>query len=162
MQKVWSLFLYVCFKAKSNLWFLDNRCSRHMTRDDSMFTRFQKKKRSGKVTIRDNWHENILSIYKISKSPISSIENVYLTNGLKYILLNISQHFNKGNWVCFDDSQCVVENTISHDIVLYGFRLDNVYAVHLDYISAMPLSCLQLSLDDAWFWHQMLGHAYSL
>jgi len=37
--------------------------------------------------------------------------------------------------------------------------LDNVYAVNLNHISCMHISCLKASLDDAWLWHRMLGHA---
>jgi len=60
-----------------------------MAGDSSIFTEFQKQK-SGKVTFGDNGHSNILGIYKIGKNPASSIDNVYLVNGLKYNLLSIS------------------------------------------------------------------------
>ena len=82
-----------------------------------------------------------------------------MVSGLKYDLLSISQLFDKGNRLWFDETQCVVESVRSSDIVLHGSRLDNVYAINLDYISPMYLSYLKASLDNAWFWHRRFGHA---
>ena len=59
----------------------------------------------------------------------------------------------------FDESQYVVENVRSNDIVLHGSRLDNIYAINLYQISSMHLSCVKASLDDACIWHHRLGHA---
>jgi len=43
--------------------------------------------------------------------------------------------------------------------VLYGPRIDNIYAVNMDSISSNKLSCFKASLDDTWLWHRRLGHA---
>ena len=116
-----------------------------------MSTEFQKQK-SGKVTFKNNGRGNMLSIGKIGKNPTSSIDNVYLIDGLKYNLLSISQLYDKGNCVWFDESQCVIENARSNDILLHGSRLDNVYAINLNHISlafslsqSIPWWCMALA-----------------
>ena len=58
----------------------------------------------------------------------------------------------------FNDSQCVNENALTNDIVPHSSRLDNVYAINLDHISLMHLSCLKASLGNAWLRHHSLGH----
>jgi len=48
-----------------------------------------------------------------------------------------------------------------HDdsIVLYGPRIDNVYAINMNNISSNELSWFKASLDDIWLWPHRLGHA---
>jgi len=56
-----------------------------------MFIEFKKKQKFGKVTFGDNGCGHILGIDKIGKNFTSSIENIYLADGLKYNLFSISQ-----------------------------------------------------------------------
>ena len=119
-----------------------------MTEDTSMFTEFRKQK-SGKLTFGDNDRGNILGIGKISKDSINASVNVYLVDGLKYNLLSISQLCDKVNRVWFDESQCATENVKSDDIVLYGSKPNNVYAISLNHICPMHLSYLQATFEEA-------------
>ena len=43
--------------------------------------------------------------------------------------------------------------------ILYGPRVDNMYAINLNSISSNKFSCFKTSLDDTWLWHCRLGHA---
>ena len=94
------------------------------------------------MTFGDNGRGNIISCGKIGKDYANSIENVYLTNSLKYNLLSISLlcHF----W--FDESQCDVNNVKPNDIMLHGSRLDNVYPIRLHHVSLMHMSYLKAFL----------------
>ena len=49
------------------------------------------------MTFGGNGCHNILGIGKVGKNPTSSIENVYLVDGLKYNLLSISKQYDKTN-----------------------------------------------------------------
>ena len=96
MQEGLNFIFTGVLKEKSNLWYLNGLCSRHMTEDASMFTKFWKKK-SGKVAFGDNHQGNILGISKIGKDGINSIDNVDLVDGLKYNLLSSLQLYDKDN-----------------------------------------------------------------
>lgn len=56
-------FLFDCLQENlvfaKKLWFIDSGCSRHITRDASMFIKFDEKKR-GHVTYEDNTRGGIL------------------------------------------------------------------------------------------------------
>jgi len=49
-----------------------------------------------------------------------------------------------------------------HFIFLHDSKLDNFYAINLDHISPMHLSCLKTSLDDVDFGIVGFKHAYFL
>lgn len=64
----------------------------------------------GSVTFGDNKKGNIVAMGKVGKSPLHSIENVFLVEGLKHNLLSISQFCDKGNTVKFDKEKCLIIN----------------------------------------------------
>ena len=67
-----------------------------MSGDPTLFTEIQRKK-VGKVTFGDKGKGKITGIGKIGKNLSSSLDKVYLVEGLKYNLLSISQLCDKGN-----------------------------------------------------------------
>ena len=129
-----------------------------MSGNEALFTEIKKKK-YGNVTFGDNIAGKIIGIGKIGKDPSNSLDNVYLVDGLKFNLLSISELCDKGNNVIFNSSHCIVQNVHDDNTVLYGPRIDNVYAIHLNSISSNKLSCFKASLDDTWLCHSRLGHA---
>ena len=78
-----------------------------------------------------------------------------MVNGLKHILLSVSQFCDSGYKVVFESSGCFVIDS-SDSIVVYGKRQGNVYLVDLCDIKA---KCLVVSNDDSILWHRRLGHA---
>nr|KYP43821.1 hypothetical protein KK1_034691 [Cajanus cajan] len=72
------------------MWYLDNSCSRHMTRDKSKFVSLQERE-SGTVTYGDNNKGKILGLGTVSNSSNTLIEDVLYVEGLKYNFLSISQ-----------------------------------------------------------------------
>ena len=118
-----------------------------------------RKKKDGSITFSDSKVGKIVWIGKIDKDPSKSLEHLYLVEGLKFNLLSISQLWDKGNKVIFNLSHCIVQNVHDKSVVLYGPRIDNVYAINMNSISSNKLSCFKTSLDDNWLWHRRLGHA---
>ena len=117
-----------------------------MSRNESLFSKIKKKKYEN-ITFDDNRVGKIMGIGKISKSPSKYLENVYLVEGLKFNLLSISQLSDlwQGNNVIFNSSHCIVQTTL-----LYGPRVDNIYAINLNSISSNKLPCFKASFDDTW------------
>ena len=115
-------------KAGNELWYLDSRCSRHMSGNGSLFTEIKRKKHEN-VTFSDNRVSKIIGIGKISKDLSKSLDDVYLVEGLKFNLLSISQVCDKGNNVIFKSSHCAVQNAHKNNTILYGPRIDHVYAL---------------------------------
>jgi len=128
-----------------------------MSGNATVFSEIEKK--FGSVNFGDNKVGKIIGIGKIGKDPSKSLENVYLVEGLKFNLLSISQLCDKGNDVIFNSSHCIVQNVHDKNSILYGPRIDNVYALNLRSVSPNKLSCFKASLDETWLWHRRLGHA---
>ena len=70
-------------------WYIDSRCSKHMTGDASKFTTISPRK-SGHETYSDNNRGKILGVVKIGTNSSTSIENVLLVEGLKHSFLSVS------------------------------------------------------------------------
>ena len=87
----------VCFMKKSAfkimdtcLWYLDNDCSRYMTRDRSLFKVFKSKK-GGNVTFDDESKSQFRGKGTISLPRLLDIANMRYVQGLRVNLLSISQ-----------------------------------------------------------------------
>jgi len=97
----------VCFMIKSAfkvmdtcLWYLDNGCSRHMTRDRSLFKVFESKK-GGNVTFGDGSKSQIKEKGIISLPGLPDIANVVYVEGLRVNPLSISQIYDQDFMVLF-------------------------------------------------------------
>nr|KYP41500.1 Copia protein [Cajanus cajan] len=75
--------------SKTQTWYIDSGCSKHMTGDASKFIDLTPKK-SGHVTYGDNNRGKILGIGRVGKNFSTSIKNVLLVEGLKHSLLSVS------------------------------------------------------------------------
>ena len=71
----------------NNLCYLDSGCSKHMTGDKSKFLSLSAYY-GGTVTFGDNQKGEIVTIGKVGKSQLHSIDNVFLVEGLKHSLLS--------------------------------------------------------------------------
>ena len=111
--------------SKKEKWYLDSRCSRHMTRDKSMFASLNPKD-GGFVTFGDNSKEKIIGIGNVGKEPSPIIKNVLLVDGLKHNLLSISQLCDKGNKVIFNKDVCTIESIKDNKALFIGQRIENV------------------------------------
>ena len=125
----------VCFMIKTAfkvtdtcLWYLDSNCSRHMTRDQSLFKIFESKK-GGNVTFGDGSKSQIKGKGIISLPGLPDIANVLYVEGLRVNLLSISQICDQEFMVLFSKGKCLVLN-VSGKKFINGVRtLDNCYGL---------------------------------
>ena len=79
---------------KKNLWYFDSGCSRHVTGDSSLLTKFIEKV-GPSITFRDDNKGYTMGYGLLAKENVI-IDEVELVSGLKHILLSISQLCDKG------------------------------------------------------------------
>ena len=82
-----------------------------------------------------------------------------LVEGLAYNLLSISQLYDKGHRVLFDNQACTIYQPNSKNVKFTEKRVNNMYMIDLDDPVHENL-CLTANKDNlAWLWHHTLGHA---
>ena len=113
----------VCFMMKSAfkvmdtcLWYLDNGCLRHMTRDRSLFKVFKSKK-GGNVTFGDGSKSQIKGKGIISLPGLPDIANVLCVEGLRVNLLSISQICDQDFLVLFLKGKCLVMDEFGKKLI---------------------------------------------
>ena len=89
----------------------------------------------------------------------TSINNVWLVDGLEHNLLSISQFCDNGYDVLFEKPNCTVINKEDKSIVFKGKRVDNVYKINFSELADQKVVCLLSVNDKKWMWHRRLGHA---
>ena len=125
----------MCFMIKSAfkemdtcLWYLDSGCSRHMSRDHSLFKVFETKK-GGNVTFGDGSKSQIKGKGTISLPGLPNIVNVLYVEGLRVNLLSISQICNQDFMVLFSIGKCLVLNESRKKLISGVCTLDNCYGL---------------------------------
>ena len=143
---------------KKNLWYLDSGCSRHMTGDPTLLTKFVEKA-GPSITFGDDSKGYTLGYGLISNEDVI-IEDVSLVDGLKHNLLSVSQLCDKGLQVWFSNAACVVSSKKDNNVVLNGVRKGNVYIADFNSAKSESLTCLfsKASSDESWLWHKKLSH----
>ncbi|GJR65593.1 putative ribonuclease H-like domain-containing protein [Tanacetum coccineum] len=143
---------------------IDNRCSRHMTRNksylpdseeiDGGFVAFGGDPKGGRITGKG----------KLSTGKLD-FEDVYFVKELKFNLFSVSQMCDKKNSVLFTDTECVVLSPDfklldENHVLLRVPRKDNMYSVDLKNIVLFGANCLfaKAILDESNLWHRRLGH----
>lgn len=89
----------------SNLWYFDSGCSRHMTRNENVFSTVV----GGKVTFRDGAKGSIKEKGTLDSDDQPVLENVYYVEGLTANLISISQLCDDGLKVIFTKIECQAE-----------------------------------------------------
>ncbi|XP_028789756.1 uncharacterized protein LOC114745756 [Neltuma alba] len=80
----------VCLKAfRTNKWYIDSGCSRHMTGDTKKFTSL-KLREGGKVSFGGNQSGRITGIEEIGSDKGMKVEDMYYVEGLCHNLLSVS------------------------------------------------------------------------
>ena len=99
------------------LWYLDSECSRHMTRDRSLFKKFKPKK-CGNVTFRYGSKSQIKRKEIISLLELPNIANVLYVEGPRVNLLSISQICDQDFMVLFSKGRCLVLNELDENLLV--------------------------------------------
>ena len=89
------------------LWYLDSGCSRHKTRNQTLFKVFESKK-GGNVTFGDGRKSQIKGKGIIFLPRLPNITNVLYMEGLRVNLLSISQICDQDFMVLFLKGKCLV------------------------------------------------------
>ena len=77
------------------------------------------------------------------------IKNVALVDGPKHNLLSVSQLYDKGFNLIFDDLVCNVFDRQTNACILFGFRENNVYMIDMSNMQCNA-TCLNTFNDDSW------------
>ena len=94
-------------RSKSNLWYLDNGCSRHIMNNKFLSLTLED---NCQVTFEDNLKGKVIGKRRVCKYSNSYIDSVLLVKGLKHNLLSFNQFCDKGSKVTLDSIYCIVEN----------------------------------------------------
>ena len=107
------------------MWYLDSGCSRHMTRDSTLLTKFVE--RAGpSITFGDD-NKGYTMGYSLISSENVLIESVALVDGLKHKLLSISQLCDRGNEVWF--TKDVTSRDLNEQKLFTGSIYASVFSV---------------------------------
>ena len=151
----------VCFMMKSAfkvmdmcLWYLDSGCSRHMTRNRSLFKVFESKM-GGNVTFGDGSKSQIKGKEIISLPGLSDIANVLYVEGLRVNLLSISQIRDQDFMVLFSKGKRLLMDEFGKKLISGVRTLDDYYGLVPD----ADIVCNSIYLPNEDLWHQRMGHA---
>ena len=152
------LFVNVCRERGGNLWYLDSGCSRHMTGDSTLLTKFVERV-GPSITFGDD-NKGYTMGYGLISSENVIIESVALVDGLKHNLMSISQLCDRGNEVWFTKEACVISEKTTGNILLTGNRKGNVYVADFNSTSSEEMTCLlsKACAEESWLWHKKLSH----
>ena len=136
------------------LCYLDSGCSRHITRDHSLFKVFKSEK-GGNVTFGDGSKSQIKGKGTISLLGLPDIANMLYVEGLRVNLLSISQICNQDFMMLFSKGKCLVLNKSGKKLISGVRTLDNCYGLVPD----ADIVCNIIRLPNEDLWHQRMGHA---
>ncbi|XP_062028377.1 uncharacterized protein LOC133744257 [Rosa rugosa] len=76
---------------RADTWYVDSRCSRHMTGDKSWLVSFSDEYTSGSVTFGDGRKANVIEKGIVNTPGIPNLKNVLYVEGLQENLISVSQ-----------------------------------------------------------------------
>ncbi|GJT71170.1 retrovirus-related pol polyprotein from transposon TNT 1-94 [Tanacetum coccineum] len=139
------------------LWYLDSRCSKHMTRNRSQLMNFVSKF-LGTVRFGNDHIARIIGYgdYQLGNVTIS---RVYYVEGLGHNLFSVGQFCDADLEVAFWKNTCFIRNLEGVDL-LFGSRDTNLYTISLDDMLKTSPICLlsKASKTKSWLWHRRLSH----
>nr|GEU87643.1 integrase, catalytic region, zinc finger, CCHC-type, peptidase aspartic, catalytic [Tanacetum cinerariifolium] len=139
------------------LWYLDSRCSKHMTGDRSQLVNFVQKFIST-VKFRNDHVAKIMGYgdYQIGNV---TIYRVYYVEGLGHNLFSVGQFCDLDLEVAFRQHTCFIHNLDGVDL-LTSSRGNNLYNLSLqDMMASSPICLLsKVSKTKSWLWHHRLSH----
>ncbi|GJR68015.1 retrovirus-related pol polyprotein from transposon TNT 1-94 [Tanacetum coccineum] len=139
------------------LWYLDFRCSKHMTGNRSQLMNFVSKF-LGTVRFGNDQIARIMGYgdYQLGNVIIS---RVYYVEGFGHNLFSVGQFCDADLEVVFRKNTCVIRNLEGVDL-LSGSRDTNLYTISLDdMLKSSPICLLsKASKTKSWLWHRRLSH----
>ena len=144
------LFVHTALKVfNSCLWYINSSCSRHMTRDKSLFKTL-KEKEDGFVTFGNGSHSQVLGKGTVDILGLPLLTDVLYIKGLKVNLLSITQICDEDFLVQFSKKGCLILNEEGVQ-VLKGLRTtNNCYGI----IPKPSIACQSARVNLLELWHQ--------
>ncbi|GJU31627.1 retrovirus-related pol polyprotein from transposon TNT 1-94 [Tanacetum coccineum] len=139
------------------LWYLDSRCSKHMTRNRSQLMNFVSKF-LGTVRFENNQVAKIMGYGDYQQGNII-ISRLYYVEWLRHNLISVGQFCDAYLEVAFQKNTCFIRNLEGVDL-LSGSRDTNLYTISLDdMLNTSPICLLsKASKTKSWLWHRRLSH----
>ncbi|GJR75236.1 retrovirus-related pol polyprotein from transposon TNT 1-94 [Tanacetum coccineum] len=140
------------------LWYLDFRCSKHMTRHRDKLINFVSK--FIKTVRFGNDHFAAIMGYGDLQIGNILISRVYYVEGLGHNLFFIRQFCDLDLKVAFRKHTCFVRNLEGVDLLL-GYGGSNLYTISVaDMMKSSPICLLsKASKIKSWLWHHRLSHS---
>ena len=128
-----------------NWWYVDSGCSRHMTGERSLLTKFEGGKK-GYVNFAGEKGGNITGQGNVTNGKIT-LEKVYYVEQLEHNLMSVSQICDKGHSVHFTDTEALVlkPGFVIPDewIMMRAPRKNDIYVMDMSVAeSSMESTCL--------------------
>ncbi|GJS03302.1 retrovirus-related pol polyprotein from transposon TNT 1-94 [Tanacetum coccineum] len=158
MQQIFHRLLLLSWQVvQIVLWYLDSRCSKHMTGNRSQLMNFVSKF-LGTVRFGNDQIARIMGYgdYQLGNVVIS---RVYYVEGLGHNLFSVGQFCDADLEVAFRKNTCFIRNLEGVDL-LSGSRDTNLYTISLDdMLKSSPICLLsKASKTKSWLWHRRLSH----
>ena len=153
--------LYETKPRESDMWYLDNGASNHMTGKLSFFTDLDEKV-TGKVRFGDDSRVDIKgkgSITFLSKDgDIRMLKNVYYIPSLKSNIISLGQATEIGCKVVMEDDHLIILDKARRLMMQVPRGKNRLYKIQLP--TGDP-TCLLTDLNDpTWLWHARYGHLH--
>ena len=144
------LFVHTALKVfNSCLWYINSSCSRHMTRNKSLFKTL-KEKEDGFVTFGNGSHSQVLGKGTVDILGLPLLTDVLYIKGLKVNLLSITQICDEDFLAQFSKKGCLILNEEGVQ-VLKGLRTtNNCYGI----IPKPSIACQSARVNLLELWHQ--------
>jgi hypothetical protein len=145
--------LVLSSQRKTNPWYIDSGCSKHMMGDKGKFLSLSERK-SRSVTFGNDAPGKIKGKGMVSLSNgKGKAQDVLLVDGLKHNLLSVSQMCDRGCEVLFTSKDCKIKSINLGQVVAKGIRTkNNVYV-----LKENREECHLSKQDESWLWHKRLN-----
>lgn len=140
IKEKWNLAL--CGKDKEDQWYIDYRCSNHMTWDKSIFISLKEVK-DDNVILENNTPTRIIGkIFVGIDNEKNKATNVLLIDGLKNNILSVIQMVDNEHEVIFSCKGCKIREEESSRLVITRTGPQEMHVLHKGKCSKRVLSIL--------------------
>nr|GEW18258.1 retrovirus-related Pol polyprotein from transposon TNT 1-94 [Tanacetum cinerariifolium] len=145
------------FVVQIDLWYLDSKCSKHMTWNRSQLMNFVSKFLRT-VRFENDEVAKIMGYGDYQQGNVI-ISRVYYVEGLRRNLFSVRQFYDTDLKVEFQKNTCFIRNLEGVDLLL-GSQDTNVYTISLDDMLKTSPICLlsKASETKSWLRHRRLSH----
>ena len=146
-------------QVESNMWYLDNGASNHMTGQRSKFKDLDEKI-TGQVKFGDGSVVHIKGrgsiVFKCNTGEERTLREVYYIPSLCNSIISLGQISEEGNKVTLNGDLLWVHDKRGKLLMKVKRSLNRLYKIIL--VHSEPQCLLSKTDEDTWLWHSRLGH----